>query len=802
MIKVYINDTDITDNIEFGSVSRNNAIQQRSDSLSFSMFRGTKPSENQDIRFFICDEVDTIDGSVITLKGKFERKTNKFFQNQEVFLRISENNETKAIVNSFNETTLELELTETPSITINEGDLVGWLFFGGVVSRVADRNVTVLSNLEFDVECTDYTKIFDKKIISDTWEGVDGRYIINDFVNTTVNYNSTIDNLSYADNTAIQAEWIESGTANNPTIDTTDYIEGSASLKMTWTGAGDAVLEGTPPSIDLSALTGASSGSPLAGELMIWIKPVDYTKITSIKLRVGSDSSNYAELELDSPVNNDFNYLVKPFELASVTGTPDWTSIDYAAIIINGSASSTVYLNGFRLNNSKSFTLKNVSATIPLTQYRAPQIKPSSFLQTLSKNFQYIWWIDYERDIHFVASGDVGAVLEFTDSSDNFQGLNIEVDQSQLGNRVIIRGGEKTSIGTYTEIREGNNAQREWLMKSKFNNLVVTVDDGTSSHSAESGTTTTNIKLTAHGLSSGDYIVNRSRDNAVREVTIVDVDNFTVEAVPSQTSGDNITFFSISKDIGIEGLVDETSVNYLYNSNEKSIRSTSIENTLDFGVFIKFTYNERVNIQIQYLDPVSSNGLKALGLGDGIFDLDPITDRNIKDVTSAVALAQAKVNDYRNPIISGGAQTDRDGLQAGQTIHIQDSVRGIDSNFVIQTIRTKFKGGEYNDYMIHNVSFGTTLFGIIEFYQKLLSQKDSIEVGDSSEPVETYINGLEDVEFDSAGIVIKGGFKKSTQNEIVEMSEANQSISWGQPWRWEVSTGQPLKTRWNLFQWG
>lgn len=64
---------------------------------------------------------------------------------------------------------------------------------------------------------------------------------------------------------------------------------------------------------------------------------------------------------------------------------------------------------------------------------------------------------------------------------------------------------------------------------------------------AESGTTATNIKMTAHGLSSGDYIINSSRSNAVREVTVVDVDNITVALVSGQTSEDIIIKRSASK---------------------------------------------------------------------------------------------------------------------------------------------------------------------------------------------------------------------------------------------------------------
>lgn len=61
------------------------------------------------------------------------------------------------------------------------------------------------------------------------------------------------------------------------------------------------------------------------------------------------------------------------------------------------------------------------------------------------------------------------------------------------------------------------------------------------SSTAESGTTTTNIKITGHGLMNGDVIVNTTRANARRSVVVVDADNLTVDAITAQTSGDTIS---------------------------------------------------------------------------------------------------------------------------------------------------------------------------------------------------------------------------------------------------------------------
>lgn len=60
--------------------------------------------------------------------------------------------------------------------------------------------------------------------------------------------------------------------------------------------------------------------------------------------------------------------------------------------------------------------------------------------------------------------------------------------------------------------------------------------------SAEVGTTVTNIKITNHGLSNGDYIENITKD-AVRKVTVVDVNNFTVASVTNQVPTDKILLY-------------------------------------------------------------------------------------------------------------------------------------------------------------------------------------------------------------------------------------------------------------------
>lgn len=802
MLYFYVNSTDRTDDIIGNVLKITNQIQQRVDSCQFKIFNSTKPSENQDCKIYDGALVSSHVGATIVLQDSYQTDVQAYRAGQALWLKIGDSSMEKAIVSTYTESTKTIVLTATPAVSLTSGDKIGELIFGGTVARVADENLGILQNIEYLVTCTDYTKIFDKKIINDSWADVDSRYIINDFLNTTVNYVSTLDTLSYANATAIRAEWIEANDGGNPDIDSSDFLEATSSGVFAWTFAGGtAMWEATPTSKDISSFVGANSGTPTKGRLMSWFKTSDQSKITSLKIRLGSSAADYGEFTVTLRSTTDWQYQELKFIDGSIVGTPDWTATDYAALRIVETVSGTIKWNGLRVNAEGSFTMYNVQSTPEFDDFRSPQLKPTALINQLAKTWEYVWYIDYERDIHFVDKENDPAPFEITDTSNNFTDLSIEADVSNVGNRVIVRGGEKISANIYSEVKQGNNGQREWLMKNKFSGLIVTIDDNTSTDTTEAGTNTTTINATAHGLVTGDFIVNRTRSNTVREITKVTDDQFTVEAVPSQTNGDTFSKFATTKTTGIEGLVDETTVDYVYNSNEKSVRAASNTVTLPTTTFIKFSYYERTPIQIQYTDPASANALRALGIGDGIFDLDTITDRNITDLSTALSIAVSKVNEFSNAIINGSFKTEQKGLKAGQILHINQTIsRTIDEYYVIQTVNKKQREGRFKDNFVFDVTFGTTLFGWIEFMQKLLRTKDSIELN-VDDIVETYASSFENVDVASVDLATIGGPHPVRGDETATTDDVDTTTLTTPPWHWETSVGQTLPTRWGKFEW-
>lgn len=126
-------------------------------------------------------------------------------------------------------------------------------------------------------------------------------------------------------------------------------------------------------------------------------------------------------------------------------------------------------------------------------------------------------------------------------------------------------GSTWTDVQTFTMVQDGSaqsftvNASSAAVYWRLLANSAVTTNyqwrvaeiemmEFATTSTTESGTTTTNIKITGHGLSTGDFIRNTTRSNAIRQVTKADDDNLTVSTVASQTAGDSIECYKYSAD--------------------------------------------------------------------------------------------------------------------------------------------------------------------------------------------------------------------------------------------------------------
>ncbi len=141
--------------------------------------------------------------------------------------------------------------------------------------------------------------------------------------------------------------WVAAGTASALTTDITSFYQSPASLKFTL-GTGTGTLTKT-----LSSGLSMSSYEDFGVTFLAIEIPPGSTasNLTSISLKLGSDSSNYnsvSETEgfLGAWVSGQFLLVAFDFSGASEVGTPDWSAIDYVQVTLIAGASFTNFRVG------------------------------------------------------------------------------------------------------------------------------------------------------------------------------------------------------------------------------------------------------------------------------------------------------------------------------------------------------------------------------------------------------------------------------------------------------------------------
>jgi hypothetical protein len=781
---VYISGVDVTEKIKRNSKKITKQLAQRSNQFSFIMLDDF-PTSYEDVKVLYSTQIREAYYDYVVL-NLVENCNGVYRVGGAVFF----GTEKKIISNvAKSGDYIMLEFSENFTSIPEVGSYAGILMFAGVVINPKDYNIVTLHNQEAEIVCVGYEKIFDKKSINNSWQNRDARYIINEFCNDTINRNLTIDGMNYDDNTAIQAQWIESGDGSNPTIDTTSQ-EGTSCGVFSWVySGGTATFTSTTSVKDISSYVGVSSGNPTGGRIGVWVKGAQ-----NIKLRIGSSASDYAEFDISGSA--DWEYKTPSFLDATYTGSIDFSACDYLSIIVNETSSGSIYVDGIRVLETFFFNhYPYVQSTVEFDDFRVSRDKPMEVMQRIADTLQWYWHIDEERNIHLYPSSTSTAPFSINTTSDNFKDLAFDYDDSRLINSQVVEGGLQTSTSIYSEVKEGDGIVKEWLTKNLFKNLRVFTDKNTSTDTMEAGTTTTTIKATAHGLSEGDHIVNRTRSNAVRQIiTVSDADTFIInEAVTGQTTGDIFSKF-IESDVGVEGINQDAGYNFMSNYNQKSIRNSESEPVLNTGEFIRFAYNEVVPIIVQVTNASSANAMRTkLGYTDGIFEGEVIKAPTIKSRSEAEQLAEAKVQKYGNMIITATFSTYHHGLKEGQQIQITDTTknRNINQSFLIQQVRIREIESGWLEY---SVTCSTLLYGMLELLQQLLKNNKNIVI-DEDLQVNQIVYPIESIVCSDTALFTIGG---EITDETVVVGDSVEVLQQTAPFQY--GTGGSPQGRYGLAE--
>lgn len=254
--------------------------------------------------------------------------------------------------------------------------------------------------------------------------------------------------------------------------------------------------------------------------------------------------------------------------------------------------------------DSTLWTISSVDASFDLT-YRDFDVSYKSaieFIQTdLVEAFEnsVVTFDTVNRTVSIVLESslekDMGFRIKFGKYMTSF---SKDSQMDDIVTRMIGVGNDELSIATVTEngyphiddfgyYMEGYIEEPLLTSLTNYNTLLSTKKP--TEQTAEIGTTTTTLKLTAHNLTVGSYIVNRSRGRETRKVlTVPDANTVTISAITNQVVGDTILKYNSStfrkllfelEDLQADLLVKETALTDLLTAKTIILNTLSIQHS-------------------------------------------------------------------------------------------------------------------------------------------------------------------------------------------------------------------------------
>ena len=155
----------------------------------------------------------------------------------------------------------------------------------------------------------------------------------------------------------------------------------------------------------------------------------------------------------------------------------DVEATDYTYIAINKSAQATYENKTLQyivqdlvsqyVDAGYGFTTTNVAVGPTINTIAFNHISLRKAFEKLASVTGYEWWIDYEKDIHFLPTDTTPAPESITDSTGNFSEINIDVDVSQLRNSIVVKGGREETAAFFQQVIVADGQAREWLLREK-----------------------------------------------------------------------------------------------------------------------------------------------------------------------------------------------------------------------------------------------------------------------------------------------------------------------------------------------
>ncbi len=196
-------------------------------------------------------------------------------------------------------------------------------------------------------------------------------------------------------------DWIEAGDGKNPVTETTIIKEGVSSIHLGIDASADGgdvatwdydVSDNDGAVVDLSAYSGANSGTALTGRIRVWVYINNLTPVhatNGVELWIGSSTANAHKFYLQKSALTAATWYWWWIDLTNpdaVAGTTDWTAIDLYRLRINETTSNSTDFEFYvdematEVGNHKNIAVGvNIDATGAATQFALDNAKVTKY---------------------------------------------------------------------------------------------------------------------------------------------------------------------------------------------------------------------------------------------------------------------------------------------------------------------------------------------------------------------------------------------------------------------------------------
>lgn len=303
--------------------------------------------------------------------------------------------------------------------------------FGGNIIKIDKGFFSGIKTI-YTILAKDYSHIMDRRLVAEKYHAVPVINIISELLNRYINKKKRVEIATFE-----PTEIWSGGTA-----DTANYITETQGRKLT--SAGTLVSMSRTIFLDL---TQYSLGSSDYIDVDVFID--NYLNLSVATIKLGDTTlSNYFSKNITSQITkNGWNHIHVLRSAFSSTGSPSFAAINFIQLEVTAVAATTVNVtfDNMQAISASAFTRNNSMDALQVVESITFKYEyPSKCIQQLADLFQWQWYVDQDKDIHFFAKFTELSPFNLSDTGAKYipNSLRISDNVDQLRNGIFVRGGQ------------------------------------------------------------------------------------------------------------------------------------------------------------------------------------------------------------------------------------------------------------------------------------------------------------------------------------------------------------------------